>query len=275
MKTARPTQSPEEERFIEYLHISGLSDRTIIEYQKYFRIFPHDKPLTEELIWNFLRLHSGSITRAFVKLYLKFKKVKDIDIPDMRGAKKSRLLTLLAEDEYIIMRKALYQRNIKWGLMFDISYWCGLRREEICMLQPAWLVLEEYSEGKPMRVKVIGKRNKERIVVVPASIASSLLKYMTARFEAMEIGNTDPIFKVGVHYWWEICKEMSMRHLGRRVKPHDLRHTRATNWLKDGVDLIKIKERLGHASIATTERYTHMTSEQTASDWEDDLNQTK
>lgn len=271
MPKAMIPRDKQEEQFVEYMTLARLADRTIREYQIYYRIFPHSIPLTEEVVWAFLNAHKGNIARAFVKLYLQFKKVRDIDIPKRRGAQKTRLYNLISEDEYRKLRRALYERNIKYGLMFDLSFWCGLRREEVCTIEPSWIILEEYQEGKPLRIKIIGKRNKERIAVVPPDVAGLLLRYIKEKFNALELGNKDRLFGIGAHYWWEVLTDMSFRVLGKRYKPHELRHTRATIWLKDGVDLIKIQKRLGHANLSTTERYTHITTEEVATDWEDEL----
>lgn len=264
-------RNEEERNFLEYLNLSKLGNRTIREYQKYFRIFPIDIPLTEKLVWNFISAHSGKVARAFVKNYLAFKKNREIEIPKIRGRPKERLMNLISEEEYELLRKALYQRNIKWGLIFDISYWTGLRRAEVCKMEPSWLRLEEFKADKPLWIEAIGKGDKERYIVLPAHVGRILFKYVIDRFEAHELGNKDQIFKVTGERWWKVLTEMSIRILGKRYKPHELRHTRATLWFKEGVDIIKIQKRLGHVSLATTEKYTHISNKETAEDWEKDL----
>lgn len=261
----------EEEEFLLYLNSSGLAERTIREYQKYFRIFPRATPPDNKIVHTFLDEHAGNIAKAFVNIYLEFKRITTITIPKKRGRVPVRIQNLISESEYLRLQEAMYQRNTKWGLMLDITYWCGLRREEVCNMQPAWILLEEYQQGKPLRIHVEGKGSKQRIAVLPADAAELLMAYILQRFEEMELGNEDRIFGVGTHYWWEVLTQMSKRVLGKRYKPHELRHTRATRWLQDGVDLLKISKRLGHSSIATTQRYTHMSTEEVASDWEKEM----
>lgn len=269
----KPSQDEDEERFLEYLTTSQLADKTIQQYQIYYRIFPRLLPLTEALVWDFLRDHKHSVARGFVRTYLRYKKVRDIDFPQIRGRLAQRLYDLITESDYLKLRSALYKRGLRWGLMFDISYWCALRREEICNMAPSWIAIEEFEEGKPLRVKIIGKGNKQRYAVIPADIAITLIKYIYDKFDKYEIGNDSRIFNVREHYWWRVLTLVSERELGKRYRPHSLRHSRATQWFKDGVDLLKIQKRLGHANLQTTSIYTHMSTNEVAEDWEKELNQ--
>lgn len=261
----------EETKFLEYLYAYGLSDTTIREYMIRFRKFPKNELLTDRLVYQFIDQHKNSVSRAFVSLYLKYKGVRDIIVPTIRGAKRSRVINLISEQDFKILKKALYERNIKWGLMFELTYYCALRREEVVNIEPSWIDLESYKKDT-LRIKVIGKRNKQRIIVVPSDVSKVLVNYLLDKFKTYGLGDHDKLFSCGVHRWWKVLTDMSIRILNKKYKPHELRHSRATMWLEQGKDLLTIKERLGHSSLSTTERYTHITQEQVAKNWEEESN---
>lgn len=264
-------QESEEESFQKELMRRGLSDRTIREYMIRFRLIPKDIPLTEQVLYDFLDNYSGSIARAFVKIYADVNGLTSFRLPRRTGRRKQRLINIMPENEYEELRNALYARNIKWGLMLDLSYWCALRREEVCNIQISWFQLDEWEEGKSCRLKIIGKGNKERLVIVPAWLMPTILQFMHHRAEQDAISEQDHLFGVGVYYWWEVFNKMSLRVLKKQYKPHELRHTRTVLWRRQGVPIDKVSKRLGHTSIATTQRYWNLDPEEVAKDWEEEV----
>jgi integrase/recombinase XerC len=112
-------------------------------------------------------------------------------------------------------------------------------------------------------VKVMGKGGKERIVPVGSKAVEALKAYFDLR-GAVE--DEDPVFlnlkggRLTARSVGRVVKEYS-RHSGifRRVSPHSLRHTFATHLLDAGADIREIQEMLGHASLSTTQKYTHLT----------------
>jgi integrase/recombinase XerC len=111
-------------------------------------------------------------------------------------------------------------------------------------------------------VKVMGKGGKERIVPVGSKAVEALKAYFDLR-GAVE--DEDPVFlnlkggRLTARSVGRVVKESS-RHSGifRRVSPHSLRHTFATHLLDAGADIREIQEMLGHASLSTTQKYTHL-----------------
>ncbi len=117
------------------------------------------------------------------------------------------------------------------------------------------------------QLKVLGKRNKERIIPFGKELSDALQNYIAARSEVAAA--TDALFinNKGLRMQaWQVRKEVK-RELAKvttmkKRSPHVLRHTFATAMLNNESDLESIKELLGHESVSTTEIYTHTTFEQ-------------
>lgn len=111
-------------------------------------------------------------------------------------------------------------------------------------------------------VKVMGKGRKERIVPVGMKAAEALKAYMEERGV---LDGEGPLFvnpkgeRLTARTVERLVKSYSKRSgIFRKVSPHSLRHTFATHLLDAGADIREIQEMLGHASLSTTQRYTHL-----------------
>jgi integrase/recombinase XerC len=113
-------------------------------------------------------------------------------------------------------------------------------------------------------LKVLGKRNKERILPIVPVIASQIEKYLAERTKLVSIKDSDYFFlllkgvKLNDSFVYRLINYY-FSDVSEKVKksPHILRHTFATHLLNNGADLNSVKELLGHASLASTQVYTH------------------
>ena len=112
-------------------------------------------------------------------------------------------------------------------------------------------------------VKVMGKGRKERIVPVGMKAAEALKAYLGGRGD---LAGEDPLFlnpkggRLSTRTVGRLVKSYSKRSgIFRKISPHSLRHTFATHLLDAGADIREIQEMLGHVSLSTTQRYTHVT----------------
>ncbi|RMH61601.1 MAG: tyrosine recombinase XerC [Zetaproteobacteria bacterium] len=139
--------------------------------------------------------------------------------------------------------------------LLAVMYGCGLRVSEAVGLNM------EDIDLAARELRVLGKGRKERIVPIPERAARLLADYLDAR----PATGTQAVFlnrrggRLSVRSVQRMLKARAM-HAGAdiSVTPHRLRHSYATHLLAGGSDLRAIQELLGHASLATTERYTHL-----------------
>ena len=144
--------------------------------------------------------------------------------------------------------------------MWEIGYGCGLRVSELVGLDVGRIDLDTGW------VRVMGKGRRERDVPVGQKALSSLRRYLARRSELL--ADDEPEDAVFLSYRGNRLSTRSVRrrlkqHLQRAgldmdLTPHGLRHSFATHLLESGADLRGIQELLGHKSLSTTERYTHV-----------------
>ena len=147
-------------------------------------------------------------------------------------------------------------------LIIDIFYFTGMRLSELVGLKISRI---DISGGV---IKVLGKRNKERIVPITRELKLSIERYLDVRGEAFPNACGDVLFltEKGLPAYSKLVYRIVNKYLKlvstvNKKSPHVLRHTFATALLNRGADLNAIKEILGHSSLAATEVYTHNTFE--------------
>ena len=148
--------------------------------------------------------------------------------------------------------------GIRNRLIIEIFYTTGMRRAELIGLK-----LNSFDSGNNT-IKVLGKRNKERILPVLECTAQLLKRYLAERRMLAVSENTDVLIlnsrgnKVSESFVYRLINSYFSVVSGKVKKsPHVLRHTFATHLLNNGADLNSVKELLGHASLSSTQIYTH------------------
>jgi len=141
-------------------------------------------------------------------------------------------------------------------LILEILYSCGIRLSELIGLEES--SISEYQSG----LKVLGKRNKERIVPLHASLLKKIKSYLQTKreagFSSLHLLVTDKGEKLYPKFVYrKVNYYLGQVTTARKKSPHVLRHTFATHMLNNGADLNVIKELLGHSNLSATEIYTH------------------
>jgi integrase/recombinase XerC len=147
--------------------------------------------------------------------------------------------------------------GVRDKLIIDLFYSTGIRRTELIHLKMLNIDLSNAT------LKVLGKRNKERILPLLPNIASQIKLYLTERAYLERITDNDIFFltlkgvKMNDSLVYRLINSY-FSNVSEKVKksPHILRHTFATHLLNNGADLNSVKELLGHSSLAATQIYT-------------------
>jgi integrase/recombinase XerC len=143
-------------------------------------------------------------------------------------------------------------------VIVELLYITGIRRAELIGIRLSDLDLESRT------LRVLGKRNKERIIPLISGVLPQIDAYLMARQEAFPESDSPFLFlsASGNKLYETLVYRIINKWLGtvsEKVKksPHILRHTFATHMLNQGADMNSVKELLGHASLASTQVYTH------------------
>jgi len=172
-----------------------------------------------------------------------------------------------------VMNAPLLQENgrdvcqLRDALALELLYGCGLRVSELATLD-----LEQIS-STGREVRVLGKGRKERIVPLGSKALDALAAYLPRRSELVHprTGRQDQkallLGRLGkrltVRWHQKLVQRYGALGAGRSdLHPHALRHSCATHMLEGGADLRAIQEMLGHSSLSTTQRYTHVSLDQ-------------
>ena len=152
--------------------------------------------------------------------------------------------------------------GVRDKLIIEIFYSTGIRLSELINIKITDVDI------KKSQIKVLGKRNKERLIPLTHELQKSIEKYFVLRMEKKAI---DSSFFLLANSGKKLNPSMVYRKVNDLLKgvttleqksPHILRHTFATHMLNNGADLNVIKELLGHATLSATEIYTHNSVEQ-------------
>lgn len=143
-------------------------------------------------------------------------------------------------------------------LMISLFYATGMRRAELVDLR-----LDDFDWSSGV-VKVRGKRQKERLIPLLPGLETIYQRYLNKRLELVQIVDSSHLLlsQKGVKIYPELVYRVINSYFGKVSKklkrsPHILRHSFATHLLDEGADLNAVKELLGHASLSSTQVYTH------------------
>jgi integrase/recombinase XerD len=209
------------------------------------------------------RIISG--IKAFFK-YLILEKIISNDPSDLLESPKlaKKLPETLSHEEIEKMIATLdlsKPHNVRNKAIIEVMYSCGLRVSEATALTISGLLFDMEI------IRIVGKGSKERLVPIGQSATKNILIYKNEIRNHLNIHNkhTDILFlnkngkPLSRIMLFKIIKEMAAQAgITKTVSPHTLRHSFATEMINNGANLRAIQLMLGHASITTTEIYTHL-----------------
>ena len=151
--------------------------------------------------------------------------------------------------------------NLRDLAMLEILYASGIRVSELCGLNLGDI------DASRNTLSVIGKGDRQRVVPLGIPAMKALQNYLSnGRGEFLNNKSADAVFlgsrgkRIDQRTVREVVYE-AMKAVGATMGPHGLRHSAATHLLEGGADLRTVQEILGHASLATTQIYTHVSPE--------------
>lgn len=269
------------EKFIAYLQVEKrFSAHTVIAYQNDVQQFldfsaitntDELKEVSAKLIrgWMVQLIESGnenkSVNRKLSSLRAFFrwlKKESQIDVNPMlkiSGPKNSKRLPSFAKESELLSEKldlvfSTDFNGIRDRLIFEFFYQTGMRLSELVQLKK--------SDINNDIIKVLGKRNKERIIPISKELNEQILNYNQY---LLKLNIKSPYFFV-LNNGNKVYSKFVYRKINYylsgvtnldKCSPHVLRHTFATHMLNNGAGLETLKDLLGHANLSATQIYTH------------------
>ncbi|HWM26362.1 MAG TPA: site-specific tyrosine recombinase/integron integrase [Chthoniobacterales bacterium] len=285
--SARTSRDPLAEDFLRHLEVErNVSPRTLIAYRQALSDFRAQKNVRSwrachaddfrdylfELMKknqarSYIRLQFSAF-RTFYRFLVERKNLRKDPVRELQLPKPEKKLPLVLTrqqiDELLTapLRAPKQRAAPVWmperdTAILELFYSSGLRLSELASLSVA--DLDIYTES----VRVLGKGRKERVCPVGAPALEAVSRYRSAANI-----QTGPLFinksrrRISPRSIWLILKRY-LRHTSIPIalSPHKLRHSFATHLLDSGADLRSVQALLGHASLSTTQIYTHVTVE--------------
>lgn len=193
-----------------------------------------------------------------IRVYFRFlKKIQVLDVnptTGLNGPKIEKRLPQFAKESELDNRQVIDSLNLRDALMVEIFYQTGIRLNELIEL-----TTKSVYDNK---IKVVGKRNKERIIPISAELIHQVDAYrkecIQNGFENNSLILTDKGNKLYPKFVYrKINAYLASATELQKCSPHVLRHTFATHMLNNGAGIETIKALLGHANLAATQVYTH------------------
>lgn len=206
------------------------------------------------------RLRKTAALRAFYRWLVREGDISEDPTGNLKFGRVGQRLpgTLSIEEVSRILRQPdESKRGLRDRALLEVLYGTGLRVSELVNLRIADINLDMGF------VRCKGKGGKERIVPLGKPAVQAVARYLATRADSWPVlfpgYRGKPLTRAAL--WGLLRRYAAAAGIGKRVTPHTIRHSFATHLLQGGADLRAIQEMLGHASISTTQIYTHVSAD--------------
>jgi site-specific recombinase XerD len=285
--SARHSRDPLAEEFLRYLEVErNVSPRTLVAYRqalgdfraqknvRFWRVCQADdfrdylfELMKKKQARSYIRLQFSAF-RTFYRFLVERKNFPKDPVRELQLPKPEKKLPLVLTrqqiDELLAapMKVKIERQSPAWMRERDVAimemfYSSGLRLSELASLNVS--DLDIYTES----VRVLGKGRKERVCPVGAPALEAVSRYrFAAKIESGPLFINKSRRRISPRSVWLILKRyLRYTSIPIALSPHKLRHSFATHMLDSGADLRSVQALLGHASLSTTQIYTHVTVE--------------
>ena len=200
-----------------------------------------------------------STLRTYFKWLKKEEVIVDNPMKLIRGPKNAKRLPTFVQKKELTESKLdpLFESDFdgqRDRVMFELFYQTGIRLSELIHLKDVSV--------NSSQIKVLGKRNKERIIPISKELSNLVNAYRQARRQITDSSEFLLVLKTGKKLYPKFVYRRINSYLSlstdmKKKSPHVLRHTFATHMLNNGAGLEVLKELLGHANLSATQVYTH------------------
>ncbi|MFL2611294.1 MAG: tyrosine-type recombinase/integrase [Flavobacteriaceae bacterium] len=208
-----------------------------------------------------------SVLRSYFNFLLKIDEIDKNPLKNHKPLKEEKKVQVpFSEKEINLLLNGDFFKKDYEGTMIktliELFYSTGLRLSEVTNLKNISVDLDNN------KIKVLGKRNKERIIPIIDSLKNQLLKFQELKKQIIK-GTESEFFFVNekniklknIYVYKLVNNYLNKVSTKSKRSPHMLRHSFATHLLNHGADINSVKELLGHASLAATQIYTHTSME--------------
>jgi len=272
------------EQFIKYLTFEKrYSQHTVIAYKNDIIQFQHHLKFleTEIQLANYQNIRSWiidlmdnsldaksinrkiSTLRSFYKFLQKENVITDNPVQKVLAPKTAKKLPVFIPDDKLttLLDSNSFNNDfegLRDKLVLELLFGTGIRLSELLALKTTNVYLIEKT------IKVLGKRNKERIIPINLTLINLLSHYIVEKNKQDHSNNNEVLIVTNsgtIGYpkliYRIVQKYLSLISTQEKKSPHILRHSFATSLLNKGADINAIKDLLGHANLAATQIYTH------------------
>ncbi|MFV9552068.1 tyrosine-type recombinase/integrase [Algibacter sp. PT7-4] len=248
--------------YCDYLNISGKSERTITIYKsilvKFLKLYPKPRLVTRQQIIKFMlqrgkartiqqthgalnHFYGGVLQLSYIK------KIPQPKAPDF-------IPNILSQIEVFNLFQNM--KNLKHEALLQLMYSGAFRVGETLNIK-----LVDVSKTKNQIKIISGKGNKTAYVPIPEATKLLLREYYIKYKPKVYLFEGPKGGKYSASSVRKVLKQALLRiNITRNIRVHDLRHSRATHLLENGMDIKILKDILRHKKMETTERYTHLTT---------------